>query len=255
MSHRLVVRGLVGLVVVWGGLAVGNTARAGLIVNLDFSKGDNLSTIAAQGLTFLASPNVQESQFAQVVDGKLILNTMGFPSDIYAGYQLAPAYAADRDTTLEVVTRVTNSTSAFGLYLGFGGEEEYAVLFANPNSWHMYQIASGSVSGEVKYTLSTSANSNSYVLKIDDVVVNTGTLPGGAANNAALYFGDGTPTGGNMRAEITSIRYSSVIPGGDAVAVPEPSNLVMALTGTLCMSVGYLHRIRSRRQARRSLAS
>ncbi|MEW4567306.1 hypothetical protein AB1L88_05510 [Tautonia sp. JC769] len=255
MSHHPVVGGLSALVVASLSLSFGSAAQAGLILDLDFSRGDTLATLGSQGLSFVASSNVQESDFAQVADGKLILNSMGFSSDIYAGYQLAPGYAADRDTTLEVVTRVTNSTSAFGLYLGFGGEEEYAVLFANPNSWHMYQIATGSVSGEVKYTLSTSANSNGYVLKVNDVVVHTGTLPGGSSSSAGLYFGDGTPTGGNMRAEITSIRYSSSLPGGDPVAVPEPSTLVMALTGSLCILGGSWHRVRRRRRALRMAAA
>lgn len=255
MRQGLVVRGLLGGVVAVMALSVGNAARAGLIVDLDFSQGDDLSTIAAQGLTFLASPNVLESQVAQVANGTLIMNTMGIGADVYAGYALAPGYAADRDTELEVVVRTTQTSSNFGFYIGFGGAEEYAVLFANVNSWLLYGMTSGSSSGEVKYTLSTSANSNGYVLKLNDTVVSTGSLPGGNASNWALYFGDGTPTGGNMRAEISSIRYSSVLPGGDAVAVPEPSNLVMALTGTLCMSVGYLHRIRIRCRGRRSVAA
>jgi hypothetical protein len=61
-------------------------------------------------------------------------------------------------------------------------------------------------------------------LEIDGSAVASGALfP--LAGPSALYIGDGTPTGGNVSAEIEYIRYINA----DTVtaAVPEPSSVVL----------------------------
>jgi hypothetical protein len=99
-----------GMIAIW---PMASTARAGAIVDLDFT---TLTTLpSANGLTFVASPGVLEADVFNISGGLLHMNTIGQSSDVEAYYQLIPGFDSSLDAVLETRLRVLDLSGNFGL--------------------------------------------------------------------------------------------------------------------------------------------
>ena len=206
--------------------------QAGFAVDLDFGSSSALPSATGQGLVFQGSAGVGETDVFQVSGGVLKVDTRSFLSDVSGYYELSPGYDTALDSHLQFRAQVTNMTGVTGLVVGFSGMGGYGYVGVTPTGWHIVgSSASGSLAaGFHDYDLSVTGGTLAYVLKVDGVVVSTGTLPGTSPITSYFFIGDITPTGGNIRGEISSIHYSN---NNDVSAVPEPSSLVLLGTGFL----------------------
>ena len=72
-------------------------------------------------------------------------------------------------------------------------------------------------------------------LAIDGVQVSSGLMSPGYAGENLIIFGDGTPTGGDLKADFQFIRYNAE----PSTAIPEPSSLAIAGLGAVAL---FIHR-------------
>lgn len=233
-----------GLGVLWLATAMlwlGPLARpssAGFSLSLDFSQTNALPSAAGQGLTYAGSPGVSETDVFQVSGGSLRVDTLWASGDIGGYYQLSPGYDHNSDTELEFRARVSATSGSFGLVIGFADVGAYGYVVVTPTGWRLDgSPASGTFSDPSAFhtfNLTVEGVTKAYTLRIDGSVASTGTLPTGSANPSALFIGDITPTGGNLRAEISSIHYSN----GTTAVAPEPSTAAMFGSGLLA-TLGY----------------
>ncbi|MDB5349172.1 MAG: sorting protein [Planctomycetota bacterium] len=160
---------------------------------------------------------------------------MPFGSDVYAGYQLSPGYDSSLSAELGFGVRTTTTSAGFELEIGFSDTNASAYLVVGPAGWSLYGSGYNGTFADPSafhaFRLTTAGVTHAFVLRIDEAVVAAGILPGGFAGPSAVFFGDGTPTGGNVQGDISYIRYSN-----PARAVPEPSSLALAGLGGLTLA-------------------
>ena len=218
-------------------VAFASNVQAGTVFNFDYATDTNLPS--AEGFIYISgyAGNIAESQVFQISSGLLHINTTQFNSDVYAYYQFNPGYDRNLDTVFETKIRVLSAGSVASMQFAFYDEVNSSIFTINQSNFLIYGLGVGGSLGNPSdfhvLTFQKPGGSNQYSFSVDGVVVSSGSLPGGYTGGPLLYFGDGTPTGGNVTADIAYIHYSNT----NAVTVPESSAVVLAGIGAIAIIV------------------
>ncbi|QDT06246.1 hypothetical protein K227x_46550 [Rubripirellula lacrimiformis] len=227
----------------WVGLLAA-PLNAGVMVETDFTTATNLPS--ASGLPYISSTGVVETNVFKLENQVLKVNTTGIGRDVFAGYQLNDSFDSSIDVMLEFRARTLSVSGGFGMFIGFSDAFAQGAIELRPTGWGVVGTSyRGSfASGFHDFKLTKAGGSNAFTLDIDGSQVAAGTLGTVNSSPSYLYFGDGSPTGGNLSGEIESLRYSN----SPFAAVPEPASCV-----TLCLALTCLFGVfRSRRRTERT---
>ena len=216
------------------------------VITLDFAQNPTLPT--AQGMSFYTETGRPESDFASILDNnRLRLDSFTtLTSDRMAYYYKDNVFDHTTDLEMEVRMKVTDS-SPFGFGLAVFNANAASHFIINKTGYQIYQVTSGSgydfSSGFNTFKYKGFGATNTYEFFVNGTMVASGARPGGYANSNQFYFGDGTPTGGNVRAEVQYLRYSNVNFSNGGGEVPEPISLA---TWSLLAGIVGLRRARKR---------
>ena len=209
---------------------IATTAHAGPTFNLDFSQNPTLPS--AQGLTYGDPPSGPEALTFHVVNGLLHLDTKQFPNDTQGYYQYLNGYDHTVDAEIVAKVKVMEMTGSFGSVFGYYDSAHSNFVVVTPTGWSIYGTGvTGTFADPSAFhvlDLKTTAATSQFSLSVDGVQVATGSQFSGFGGPTDVYFGDGSPTGGNMVADIAYVRYSNN-PFASPSAVPEPSTVVGAV--------------------------
>ncbi|WP_168215716.1 PEP-CTERM sorting domain-containing protein [Roseimaritima ulvae] len=196
---------------------------AGVILEYDFTTATSLPSVS--GLPYVSSTGVAETDVFKLENQVLKVDTTGFGPDVYAGYQLDDSFDSTIDVVLEFRARTLSASGGLGMFIGFSDASAQGAVELRPTGWSVLAAgASGSITpGFHDFKLTKAGGSNAFTLDIDGSQVAAGTLSTVSSVPSYLYFGDGSPTGGNIRGEIEYLRYSN---SNIASVVPEPSSCV-----------------------------
>ncbi|MCY3006478.1 MAG: hypothetical protein NTV29_10925 [Planctomycetota bacterium] len=205
------------------------SARA-TVITLDFAQNPTLPS--AQGMSFATDSGRPESDFASILDGnRLMLDsyTSTLPNtDRMAYYYKDNVFDHTIDLEMEVRVKIIES-SPFGFGVAVFNANAASHFIINKTGFQIYQVTSGSgydfSSGFNTFKYKGFGATNTYEFFVNGSKVAFGSRPGGYANSNQFYFGDGTPTGGNARAEVQYLRYSNVNLSSGGGEVPEPISL------------------------------
>lgn len=221
-------------------------AQATPMFNLDYASETQLPS--AQGLTYTPlSPAQSESSAFSVSGGALHLDTITAPGDLMAYYQLTNGFDHTVDNTLSMKVKVTQMSSYFGLMVGVNDPTYQLYLNITTSGW----VVSGTSSSGTftdptafhTFRLDTFAATHGFSLSIDGTPVASGLLTPGYAGETLVIFGDGSPTGGDLKADFQFIRFNA-----EPAIVPEPSALMLSGIGVASLLV--LRSIRNKRDGR-----
>lgn len=211
-------RWLAGVAVLAWLVAPGPAARAAGDFSLDFNQDGVLPSASGQDFVYQTYGSVPEASAFAVSGGLLHLDTTGYGDDVGAFYDFLGGY--DHRFSAETVVRARVLSSGFqGLGFGFSDPVYSGIITVNRGGWGIYGLTGGVIADPDafhEFALRAAAGTGAYEFLIDGAVVSSGTLPAGYPDQE-VYFGDGTPTGGNVQVEIDYIRYSN--PTTD---IPEP---------------------------------
>lgn len=229
------------------GMVFEGPARA-TVITLDFAQNPTLPT--AQGMIFYTDSGRPESDFASILDGnrfRLDSYTTTSPNtDRTAYYYKDNVFDHMTDLEMEVRMKVIES-SPFGFGVAVFNSNAASHFIVNKTGYQIYQVTSGSgydfSSGFNTFKYKGFGATNTYEFFVNGTMVASGARPGGYANSNQFYFGDGTPTGGNVRAEVQYLRYSNVNFSSGGGEVPEPISLA---TWSLLAGIVGLRRARKR---------
>ena len=211
-------------------IALSSSSIASVQFELDFTDG-KLPSQTGQGLNFTGSTGLLETDIFSVSGDKLILDTTSSPANAYGGYQISPdGFDSSIDVLLEFRARTLEvAGGSFGMFFGFRDASAYGAIQVTETGWRLVDTATSGTFSDPSafhdFQLKKPGGSNGYELRIDGVLVASGVLLPGSGPSY-VYFGDGSPTGGNQRGEIDYIRYSNA-PFANSAA-PEPSSIVTA---------------------------
>ena len=182
------------------------------VFDLEFNQNGILPSATYQGLVYGASSSVQESYAFTISNGFLHLNTTQYPNDVTAYYLSPPVYYNHNYAVRMVASVRVLSGNGQGITFAFMDTKYSGIFSINRGGWALYGIpsANGTIANPDifhEFSLSAAPNTGAYEFRIDGLIVSTGTLPSGYPS--AVYFGDGTPTGGNVTADVDYIRYSN----------------------------------------------
>lgn len=193
-------------------------------IDLEFEQDGVLPS--SQGFTYTASPaGIAENSVFSVSGGLLHLNTLGTGAAAY--YQLPNAYDPSEDFTFEIRMKVFPETGIFGMDFEvsdnvtdyeFGFDSSGIRLPPPPNSRPFFPF--DATNSFHTYTVFSPGGTGIYHFFIDGVLVASNSVSGGDPGGR-LYFGDGTLTGGDGRADIDYVKYCQ-----SAACYPPPSGMV-----------------------------
>jgi len=211
------------------------------VIALDFAQNPTLPS--SQGMSFYTESGLPESNFASIL---LKLDTFTtLASDKMAFYYKDNVFDHTKDLEMEVRMKITES-SPFGFSVVAYNPAVSANFIISKTGFQIYALTSGSgydfTSGFNTFKYKGFGATNTYQFFINGSMVASGARPGGYNGNQ-FYFGDGTPTGGNVSAEIEFIRYSNVNFSSGGGEVPEPVSLA---TWSLLAGIVGLRRARKR---------
>jgi hypothetical protein len=208
------------------GVVFEGPARA-TVITLDFAQNPTLPS--AQGMIFYTETGRPESDFASILDGnrfRLDSYTTTSPNtDRTAYYYKDNVFDHMTDLEMEVRMKVTDS-SPFGFGVAVFNSNAASHFVINKTGYQIYQVTSGSgydfSSGFNTFKYKGYGATNTYEFFVNGTLVASGARPSGYSGNQ-YFFGDGTPTGGNVSAEVQYIRYSNQ--NFSSGAVPEPLSI------------------------------
>jgi len=210
--------------------------EAATIFNLDYATETQLPS--ALGFTYTPlAPAAPEASSFSVSGGALHLDTITVPGDMMAYYQLTNGFDHTVDNTLSMLVRVNQMSNFFGLMVGVNDAAYQLYFNITPTGW---SVAANGNSGTFAdssafhlFRLDTFAATHGFTLAIDGVQVSSGLMSPGYAGENLIIFGDGTPTGGDLKAEFQFIRYNAE----PTTAIPEPSSLAIAGLGAVALLI------------------
>lgn len=186
------------------------TSLPGCPVKLKFDQNGVLPS--ASGLTYFSTPNnVAENSVFSVDNGMLHLNSLG--TGALAVYKIDNAYDPKKNLVLEFRMKVYPGTGDYGVDFEVSdavkdfevGFKENGIILPAAGGQHPF-LPFNTTDGFHIYKLVVKAGSSKYKLFIDNVQMASNTISGGDPGNR-FVFGDGTPSGGDGRADIDYIRY------------------------------------------------
>lgn len=217
-----------------GWLLAPAAARAAYSFDLNFATNPVLPSAAGVGLNYVGS--VAEATAFSVSGGVLRLDTITPAGDNGAYYQHDGDYSRTSDTLYEARLRTT-AAGGIGVLLNFYEPNASVQLRVRQSGWTLFngqagQAGTGTFADPTAFhtfTILTDGTTETFTLAIDGVqVVGPTLLAPGFGSPAAVYFGDGTGTGGDERAEFEFVRYDSAfVP----TAVPAPGGLALLAAG------------------------
>jgi len=209
-------------------LAVGCLFQAPMqaaVLTLDFAQNPTLPS--AQGMSFYSETGRPESDFASILgSNRLKLDSFStLTSDRMAYYYKDNIFDHTTDLEMELRIKIINS-SPFGFSVGVSNINVSSNFVVNKNGWIVYGVTSGGgydfSQGFNTFLYKGYGATNTYEFFVNGTRVAFGARPSGYSGNQ-FYFGDGTPTGGNVTAEVQYLRYSNE--SFSSGAVPEPVSL------------------------------
>jgi len=195
------------------------------VLTLDF--GQNPTLPSAQGMSFYSETGRPESDFASILgSNRLKLDSFStLTSDRMAYYCKDNIFDHTTDLEMELRIKIINS-SPFGFSVGVSNINVSSNFVVNKNGWIVYGVTSGGgydfSQGFNTFLYKGYGATNTYEFFVNGTRVAFGARPSGYSGNQ-YFFGDGTPTGGNVSAEVQYIRYSNE--SFSSGAVPEPVSL------------------------------
>ncbi|MEI6527492.1 MAG: hypothetical protein WCP62_15795 [Planctomycetota bacterium] len=209
-------------------LAVGCLFQAPMqaaVLTLDFAQ--NPALPSAQGMSFYSETGRPESDFASILgSNRLKLDSFStLTSDRMAYYYKDNIFDHTTDLEMELRIKIINS-SPFGFSVGVSNINVSSNFVVNKNGWIVYGVTSGGgydfSQGFNTFLYKGYGATNTYEFFVNGTRIAFGARPSGYSGNQ-YFFGDGTPTGGNVSAEVQYIRYSNE--SFSSGAVPEPVSL------------------------------
>jgi len=195
------------------------------VLTLDFAQNPTLPS--AQGMSFYSETGRPESDFASILgSNRLKLDSFStLTSDRMAYYYKDNIFDHTTDLEMELRIKIINS-SPFGFSVGVSNINVSSNFVVNKNGWIVYGVTSGGgydfSQGFNTFLYKGYGATNTYEFFVNGTRVAFGARPSGYSGNQ-FYFGDGTPTGGNVTAEVQYLRYSNE--SFSSGAVPEPVSL------------------------------
>jgi hypothetical protein len=224
---------------------IGEGAQASYLLTLDFATNPTLPS--SQGMSFYTDSGMPESGLVSILDSnRLKLDSFAASGDRQVYYTKPNFFDHMIDLEIEVRMKVLNSNN-FGFFVVAYNPNVSSNFVISRTNWQIYGLASGNGQYDFSQGFNTFkykgyAATNSYEFFVNGTLVASGARPGGYNGNE-FYFGDGTPTGGNVTAEVQYVRYSnqnfSSVPNGGEV--PEPISLA-----TWTLIAGGLMKLRRR---------
>lgn len=232
-------------VLIWGFvLTIPDSARANF--TLDFSVNGALPS--AQGFVYGVAPGqtYPENPAFNVSGGLLHLDTVQFAGDKVAYYEQSGTYSHLQDAEMIARVRVTEISTFFGLSFAFYDSVASGIFTVRPTGWTIEKVGTGTFTDtqDFREFRFKALASGTYTFSVDGVVVSSGIRQTGYLSPSSLvYFGDGTPTGGNVKADIAFVQFNTSEPTGNpGQAVPVPPTLLTAVG--IPMLVGLIRRRR-----------
>jgi hypothetical protein len=201
------------------------TPAQATVLTLDFAQNPTLPTL--QGMSFYSETGRPESDFASILgSNRLKLDSFStLTSDRMAYYYKDNIFDHTTDLEMELRIKIINS-SPFGFSVGVSNINVSSNFVVNKNGWIVYGVTSGGgydfSQGFNTFLYKGYGATNTYEFFVNGTRVAFGARPSGYSGNQ-YFFGDGTPTGGNVSAEVQYIRYSNE--SFSSGAVPEPVSL------------------------------
>lgn len=207
--------------------AMPTNADATHVLALDFALNPTLPS--AQGMSFYTDSGRPESDLVSIVGGnRLKLDSYAASGDRQVYYYKDNVFDHTIDLEMEIRLKILNSGS-FGFFVVAYNPNVSSNFVISKDGWRIYGVTSGSgydfSQGFNTFKYRGYAGTNSYEFFVNGSLVASGTRPSGYAGNQ-LYFGDGTPTGDNVTAEIQYLKYSNQ-PFSSGGEVPEPLSLAI----------------------------
>lgn len=224
-------------------VSLGQFARASYLLTLDFVQNPTLPS--AQGMSFYTDSGMTENSLVSIIgSNRLKLDSFAASGDRQVYYTKANFFDHRIDLEMEVRMKILASNN-FGFFVVAYDQNVSSNFVISRTNWQIYGVATGNGQYDFSQGFNTFkykgyAATNSYEFFVNGTQVASGTRPGGYNGNE-FYFGDGTPTGGNVTAEVQYVRYSNqnFTSGGE---VPEPISIA-----TWSLLVGGLLKFRRRR--------
>lgn len=195
------------------------------VLTLDFAQNPTLPTL--QGMSFYSETGRPEGDFGSILgNNRLKLDSFTtLTSDRMAYYYKDNIFDHNTDLEMELRIKIINS-SPFGFSVGVANINVSSNFVVNKNGWIVYGVTSGAgydfSQGFNTFKYKGYGATNTYEFFVNGTLVASGARPSGYSGNQ-YFFGDGTPTGGNVSAEVQYIRYSNE--NFSSGAVPEPVSI------------------------------
>lgn len=240
-NSRFLLAGVLSLLMLF--VSLGQQARASYLLTLDFAQNPTLPS--AHGMSFYTDSGRPEGELVSILNSnRLKLDSFAAVGDRQVYYTKSNFFDHTIDLEIEVRMKILNSNN-FGFFVVGYNQNVSSNFVISRTNWQIYGLASGNGQYDFSQGFNTFkykgyAATNSYEFFVNGTLVVSGTRPGGYNGNE-FYFGDGTPTGGNVTAEVQYLRYSNqnFTSGGE---VPEPISVA-----TWSLLVGGLLKFRRRR--------
>ena len=208
--------------------------------NIDYNTTNQLPS--ALGLVYSPlSPSYSEASAYSVSGNLLHLNTVHLSGDQMAYYQLNNGYDHTSDADFVINLKVSQMSSFYGFQVAFADATYSSYFVVTPSGWSMGGLPSSGTFADTTafhtFELKTTAATHSYELFLDTMLVSSGLQTAGFAGSHEVTFGDATPTGGNLIADIQFIRYNS-----PSSSVPEPSSIILCGLGASIFGVAAFRR-------------
>jgi hypothetical protein len=202
-------------------------AHATHLLTLNFAQNPTLPS--AQGMSFYTDSGLPENSLVSILDSnRLKLDSYVASGDRQVYYYQDGVFDHTIDLEIELRAKILNSGD-FGLFVVAYNPNVSSNFVISKTNWRIYGIASGNSQYDFSQSFNTFkykgyASTNSYEFFINGSLVASGTRPSGYSGNQ-FYFGDGTPTGLNVTAEIQYLRYKNQNFSSGSGEVPEPMSL------------------------------